>query len=650
MKQPVFALMFASAVFSAYGQSPAHPLDGLTTAEYWSAYDALQAAGNLTPETLFASVLLHPPNKTAVLAWQPGQNFPRQADVVLLREGRSFAATIDLKARRVQSFSELKGVQAPFVSSELFGTDEAIKKDARIVTALKKRGITDLRTVSCNSLPTAYRAHPDQATRRIGLGSCSQEHGVYHSWGRSIEGLTFWMDMASKTILSVTDTEVAPISKGDTNYEEIPENARPNSTPIHTVQTMGPGFRIDKGEVFWQDWRFRFRLDPRVGPVLNLIRFVDHGRPRSIVYEANVSELFVPYMDPANGWNNRAFIDAGEFFSSVGFLKPLKPGLDCPAAAAWFPAITVSETGSPVLNDNLACLFERNLDNPAWRHFESNTVYGRPSRELVLRTAAAIGNYDYILDWRFSPDGTIEAAVGATGVIETKSTAETKAMDHMMASTGQLVAENLIGINHDHYFSYRLDMDVDGVDNTFMLHRMVERKITGDPMRKSIWVVEPSVARREKDAILDIQLERPSMWMFMNPKSTGPLNHAASYEIMPGANAKSLMSADDPTQKAGAFSEHQFWVTPYRDNERYASGTYVTNTDATDGLPAWTQANRSIENTDLVGWYTLGFHHITRAEDWPVMPTMWHSFQIRPFHFFEKNPVLDLPKSLDARP
>ena len=32
------------------------------------------------------------------------------------------------------------------------------------------------------------------------------------------------------------------------------------------------------------------------------------------------------------------------------------------------------------------------------------------------------------------------------------------------------------------------------------------------------------------------------------------------------------------------------------------------------------------------------------------MPTMWHSFYIRPFHFFQANPVLDLPKSLTGRP
>src|SRR5262245_27462673 len=110
-----------------------------------------------------------------------------------------------------------------------------------------------------------------------------------------------------------------------------------------------------------------------------------------------------------------------------------------------------------------------------------------------------------------------------------------------------------------------------------------------------------------------------------------------------------FLAADDPAQMIGAFSEHQFWVTPHNENERYASGTYPTSSDANDGLAVWTRANRSIANTDIVSWYTLGFHHITRAEDWPVMPTMWHQFQIRPFHFFEKNPVLVLPKSLTSQ-
>jgi primary-amine oxidase len=90
------------------------------------------------------------------------------------------------------------------------------------------------------------------------------------------------------------------------------------------------------------------------------------------------------------------------------------------------------------------------------------------------------------------------------------------------------------------------------------------------------------------------------------------------------------------------------WVTPYRADERYASGVYPTASKGNDGIAAWTKANRPIENTDIVAWYTVGFHHMTRAEDWPVMPVMWHDFVLRPYDFFPQNPVLTLPNAPEA--
>ena len=624
-----------------------HPLDSLKTAEYWTAYEVLQQAGHLDSESFFASVLLREPPKDVVLAWKEGSRIPREADVVILRSGKTFEAHIDLAGRKLLSWREAAGVQAPFLGSEIFGTDDLIKSDARVVEALKKRGVTDLNTVQCIALPMAYIAVPEQRTQRIGFGSCSEQHGLYHSWGRDIEGLTIQIDMAAKKVLRVIDSEVVPVSAGARSYEEIAERPRSGTTPLSIAQPMGPSFHIRNGEVSWQNWRFRFRIDPRVGPVLNLVRFEDAGRLRSVMYEGSLSELFVPYMDPSNGWNNRVFVDAGEFYSAGGLLaQPLRPGLDCPANAAYFDGVGVGEHGAPKLTSQVVCLFERTGNDPAWRHYEGNNAYGRPSRELVLRSALVIGNYDYLLDWRFEQDGAIQVAAGATGVIETKTSPRKSADGHMdMLEHGQFVAENLIGVNHDHFFSFRLDLDVDGPANSFMVARMVRETLPSDPMRKSIWAAKSMIATHEKDAILDIHFDAPSMWLFINPNVKGSLGYPTGYEIMPGATAKSLVDSDDPAQKVGAFSEHQFWVTPNNASERYASGVYPTSSKGEDGLAVWTKANRNIENTDLVGWYTLGFHHMPRIEDWPVMPTVWHQFEIRPFNFFTANPVLDLPKA-----
>jgi len=62
-------------------------------------------------------------------------------------------------------------------------------------------------------------------------------------------------------------------------------------------------------------------------------------------------------------------------------------------------------------------------------------------------------------------------------------------------------------------------------------------------------------------------------------------------------------------------------------------------------LPKWTQANRSIENTNVVVWYSMGHNHIPRLEDWPVMPVVNMGFTLRPSGFFDRNPALDVPPS-----
>ena len=84
-------------------------------------------------------------------------------------------------------------------------------------------------------------------------------------------------------------------------------------------------------------------------------------------------------------------------------------------------------------------------------------------------------------------------------------------------------------------------------------------------------------------------------------------------------------------------------MTKYHPNERYPAGDYPNQNPGGDGLPLYSAANRELENTELVLWYTFGHNHIPRPEDWPVMPTSCIEFSLKPDGFFDANPAMDVP-------
>ena len=75
---------------------------------------------------------------------------------------------------------------------------------------------------------------------------------------------------------------------------------------------------------------------------------------------------------------------------------------------------------------------------------------------------------------------------------------------------------------------------------------------------------------------------------------------------------------------------------------------FVNQSAQDTGLPVWTAADRSIEDTDLVLWHVFGIHHVPRPEDWPVMPVDIVRFELKPVGFFDRNPALDVPPTTPA--
>ena len=509
---------------SAQTPTPQHPLDGLTSTEYWAVHDILHKSGHMTPDTGISTLLLHEPLKSTVLAWKPGDPIEREADVILEDKGQTIEARVDITGSKLESWNVMPGVQAPFTTTELHAFSDMIKSDPRVQAAFQKRGLADMTTIHCGAGPLALRVFPEQERMRIGYGGCTDADGQYHTWGRNIEGLWVVVDITGKKVLQVIDTGVIPTAKYVGDFEEMAAVPREGTKPLLVMQPLGPSFKTDNGEITWQNWHFRLRLDSRVGPVLNLVRYQDGSRLRSVLYEGSFSEMYVPYMDTDEGWNSRSFLDAGEF-TRDGLLREVDEN-DCPSNAVYISGLSTTDTGTPLLRTKEACMFERFTGDPAWRHNENNIMAGRPSRELVVRAAAAIGNYDYMMDWTFQQDGTIRVRVGATGIVEVKGSKDVVAPQETMAGGmpaiqhGTLVAPNTVAVYHDHYLCFRLDLDVDGQNNTFMVDRMVPEKISART-RTSIWGVQSTPAKSESDAIMDIDPRKPAMWHFISATEKG---------------------------------------------------------------------------------------------------------------------------------
>ena len=645
-------MIFVVAGLLLPGLALAHPLDPLTADEIRVAAQVARADARFA-SAQFASILLDEPAKADVTAWQPGATLPRQARLVVMTRASVFEVVVDLNARRLVSALERKGVEPPVMMSE-FETAKVALTHPEFRAALAKRGVTDPEKVFCSPITAGYFAIPEHAGRRIiKVGCYDLRRTTTNMWGWPIERLYAVVDLRERRVLSVADAGVVPIADRDQNFTEAAAGTlRPARKPTVMAQPQGANVVITGNEIAWGNWRFHARVDGRVGTVISVARWQDGARLRPVLYQGYLSEMFVPYMDADYGWYSRTYFDTGEYGAGT-MATPLKPGTDCPTTAAFLPTTFGDDKGEPITTPNALCIFERSTGDPIWRHAEplNQTYEGRANVELVVRMAAAVGNYDYLFDWVFNDAAEIEARVGATGIDGLKGVAA-RHMKEATAATdtryGTLVAPNLVAVNHDHYFNFRLDLDVDGPGNSF--NQDIYRPVTlpaGSP-RRSLYVVEPRIAASEKAAAFSTG-HAPSKFRVMNESRVNEVGNAVSYEVLVANHAKLLLDPDDWPAKRAGFLRHDLWVTRYAPGERYAGGEYMFQSTGSDGLPAWTAGDRPIRNQDLVVWVNLGMHHLTRAEDLPVMPTIWHSFTLRPHNFFNRNPAIDLRRDAEDR-
>jgi primary-amine oxidase len=149
--------------------------------------------------------------------------------------------------------------------------------------------------------------------------------------------------------------------------------------------------------------------------------------------------------------------------------------------------------------------------------------------------------------------------------------------------------------------------------------------------------------RREAEAQQLIDPLNARCWRIVNPEVLNAQGEPVAYRLVPGSNVLPFASPQADVMKRAGFMSKHLWITPWDAAERYPEGDYPNQHPTGDGLPVWTRANRPLENTNLVVWYSFGSHHIPRLEDWPVMSVERVGFALRPDGFFDQNASLDVP-------
>lgn len=638
------------------------PWQSLSAEEIEAAANALiDREGN---GVVINRISLLEPNKETARAWTPGTEAERGADLFYRSGKASFRASFDFGTQMLSASKQLVSGQSMLVGEELFGAVENVSALPEVIEAVTQRGVDPDYTLCLpRTVGRFYANIADPVNDRLARFDCFNIRGqsglgilpTTSAYARPIEGLSVLFDVEENRLIEITDSFAgSDAPPADFEVLELGEDALDTRTPLRPitiVQSEGRNFIVSGSQIDWQGWQFHLRFDPRQGTVLNNIGYMNGETFRPIAYEIAMSEMFVPYQDPDTHWFYRAYFDMGEY--GFGNMATELKGNDCPANAVYQDVVLHTGAGEPVVAPNRICIFEFDPGYPSWRHNESlleelpglTTHNSRRATNLVVRMVAVIGNYDYFQDYVFQQDGRLRIRLISTGIDATKgvfaaSLQDSGALDE--TAYGTLIAPHRLGVNHDHFFSYRVDMDVDGVENNFLRQKLVAEAQPTDAPRQGVWRVATEQVMTEQSAQTVMRVEKPALLTFASSNATNQMGYPTGYQLI-FPNIRPLVTPEDPIYQRAGFLKNNLWVTRYQPGEIFSAGIAVNQSAKGEGLPRYAEDDESIEDTDIVAWPTIGFHHVPMAEDWPVMPAKVDEIVLKPRNFFDRNPALDVP-------
>ena len=648
-----------------------HPLEPLSALEMKAAYEMVKAYFTSDPDLpheiedlRFPTLVLSEPPKQTVLAWKTGDTFPRIAHVEVLddKTNRTWVALVDLRQSRVIGLELIpEGAGQPALStSEIEDGEKIVRSYKPWQDAMRKRNVDpdrvylDVWAPGDVPLPDELAAQRPYGQNTRLFRYLSFDRGTelkefnklapQNPYDRPIEGVVVTVDMNKREVAQMTDTVAHPVIAESGNAR-----ARVKLKPLRSTQPQGSDIELQGklrrgGLVRWHNWQFYVGFSPREGLVLYQVQFNDHGTLRPIAYRMALSEIYVYYGLGDENWAWRSAFEVGEYNAGM-LVQSLEVNRDIPENAKLLDGVFFNDKGPVAKNKtgeivipDIVALYERHA-GILWSRTRPEPEYDRDTRyarELVVTWNCWIGNYIYSFDWIFKLDASIETRILLTGTTlnrGTNGTTEASAPKVGIDSNRVLVGAP----HHQHFFSFRLDLDVDGP-----LNRLMEMEVAHLPDTGFKNSFAPTMQYIEREGFRDTNPLTLRHW-HVEGSSTNVFGKPTSYALEPGEVAVPYSAADFPGLARAVFAQHQLWVTRYQESELYAAGPFPNQAKTVAGLPEYVKDAASLANQDLVIWYTVGYTHITRPEDYPVMSAeSIGGFRLVPRGFFTRNPALDV--------
>ncbi len=662
----VLAILTAAPAVAA----AVHPLDPLDADELATIGAVLKGSGRFSADANFAWIALQEPDKRVVQEFKPGAEFPRRAtlDAIDYAQRKAYAVVVDIKKRELVSVTELAGLQPGLTDRDTDIAKDILDADPRIKAALVARGLTIRRKVS-ESVGVQYAPighDPDLARQggRLMRAFFASDQNAINEFSPFLDGLSAVIDLYARQVIRLEDAAGAPrISVPHDIFDRKVRGPAPGATREPRSRDGRRTFSVERNVIRWRSWQLRYAFNLREGLVLYQVGFEDHGRRRSILYRASVSEIVTAYGDATDFWSWLELFDEGVFGLGASAVA-VEPGREVPANALVLDPV-LPDAEQPRFSarpPRRIYVYERDAGNLMYYRQGDLTYYARAT-ELVVGFLASFGNYVYGINWVFRQDGSFRFETELAGEVLTKFVRQptcgvcqvmtagpgANGESRTYASSGDdrygtLVHPGLVAANHQHWFNLRLDFDVDGAANAVrennLAHAAAGPHDAGAEGRG--FTASHTIFGRASEAMRDMNEETARTWTIYNPAAVNREGRPAGYTIAPMENAMTIFP---PARQQGAsgFTAHHLWVTPYRPGQLYAAGAYPNQAPPDDAdVLARYAGQEAIYDRDIVVWYSLGMTHFPRVEDYPVMPSARLSVTFQPDGFFQRNPAVGL--------